>query len=133
MWIAVTLGACGFGARHMRQNKINASTNKIYMVRLGNNDEATVIDGANHNWYSIALDSYTPMWASLNPSTNRLFVVGYTTGDTCDATENHPLERKTPAGAAACELEYQLHCLLLRIRPCPPRRAMLAVRRSRHR
>lgn len=73
---------------------INALTNKVYMVRLGNNDEATVIDGAVDTWYSIALDSYTPMWASLNPNTNRLFVVGYTTGDTrivdLDSASDHP-------------------------------------------
>ena len=73
---------------------INANTNRVYMVRLGNNDEATVINGATHTWYSIALDSYTPMWASLNPNTNRLFVVGYTTGDTrivdLDSDSDHP-------------------------------------------
>jgi YVTN family beta-propeller protein len=73
---------------------INARTDKIYMVRLGNNDEATVINGATNSWYSIALDSYTPMWASLNPNTNRLFVVGYTTGDTrivdLDSDSDHP-------------------------------------------
>jgi YVTN family beta-propeller protein len=76
---------------------INALTNKVYMVRLGNNDEATVINGATNTWYSIALDSYTPMWASLNPNTNRLFVVGYTTGDTrivdLDSESDHPPTR----------------------------------------
>jgi YVTN family beta-propeller protein len=60
---------------------INAQTNKVYMVRLGNNDEVTAIDGATHTWHSYGIDSYTPMWASMNPATNKLFVVGYTTGD----------------------------------------------------
>ncbi|HUQ28101.1 MAG TPA: YncE family protein [Usitatibacter sp.] len=60
---------------------INPKTNKIYMVRLGNNDEVTVINGTAHTWYSMAIDSYTPMWASLNPNTNKLFVASYTTGD----------------------------------------------------
>ena len=60
---------------------INANTNRIYMVRLGNNDEVTVINGANNTWYSVGIDSYTPMWASLNPNTNKLFVAAYTTGD----------------------------------------------------
>jgi YVTN family beta-propeller protein len=60
---------------------INANTNKVYMVRLGNNDEVTVIDGATHQWLSLAIDSYTPMWASLNPNTNKLFVAGFSTGD----------------------------------------------------
>src|ERR1051326_947019 len=48
---------------------INAATNKVYMVRLGNNDEVTVIDGATNQWMSLGIDSYTPMWASVNPST----------------------------------------------------------------
>ncbi len=60
---------------------INAATNKVYMVRLGNNDEVTMIDGATHTWTSLAIDSYTPMWASVNPNTNKLFVAAYTTGD----------------------------------------------------
>ena len=60
---------------------VNASTNRIYMVRLGNNDEITMINGANNTWTSLAIDSYTPMWASVNPGTNKLFVAGYTTGD----------------------------------------------------
>jgi YVTN family beta-propeller protein len=60
---------------------INATTNRIYMVRLGNNDEVTMINGANNTWTSLAIDSYTPMWASVNPNTNKLFVAGYTTGD----------------------------------------------------
>ena len=60
---------------------VNAATNRVYMVRLGNNDEVTVIDGAADTWHSYGIDSYTPMWASVNPATNKLFVVGYTTGD----------------------------------------------------
>ena len=60
---------------------INPATNRIYMVRLGNNDEVTAIDGATNTWHSLAIDSYTPMWASLNPNTNKLFVAAYTTGD----------------------------------------------------
>lgn len=60
---------------------INAATNRVYMVRLGNNDEVTAIDGATDTWHSYGIDSYTPMWASVNPVTNKLFVVGYTTGD----------------------------------------------------
>jgi YVTN family beta-propeller protein len=73
---------------------INPGTNKIYMVRLGNNDEVTAIDGATNTWYSMAIDSYTPMWASLNPATNKLFVASYTTGDVriidLDSNSDHP-------------------------------------------
>jgi len=60
---------------------VNPNTNKVIMVRLGNNDEVTVIDGLAHTWVSLGIDTYTPMWASVNPNTNRLFVAGYSTGD----------------------------------------------------
>ena len=73
---------------------INAATNKVYMVRLGNNDEVTVIDGATNQWLSLGIDSYTPMWASVNPATNKLFVAGFTTGDVrivdLDGASDHP-------------------------------------------
>jgi YVTN family beta-propeller protein len=60
---------------------VNPVTNKVIMVRLGNNDEVTVIDGTSNSWVSLGIDTYTPMWASVNPNTNRLFVAGYSTGD----------------------------------------------------
>lgn len=60
---------------------VNSATNKIYMLRLGPTDEVTIIDGITHNWYSIATDSWTPVSHAVNPSTNRLFVAHYTTGD----------------------------------------------------
>ena len=60
---------------------VNTVTNKVIMVRLGNNDEVTVIDGTSNSWVSLGIDTYTPMWASVNPNTNRLFVAGYSTGD----------------------------------------------------
>ena len=60
---------------------VDAARNQVYMVRLGNNDEVTRIDGAKNTWYTMATDSYTPMWASVNPNTNRLFVAHYSSGD----------------------------------------------------
>jgi YVTN family beta-propeller protein len=74
--------------------EIDATRNQIYMVRLGNNDEVTRIDGADNTWYTMATDSYTPMWASLNPNTNRLFVAHYSSGDVrivdLDSTSDFP-------------------------------------------
>ncbi|HZZ91750.1 MAG TPA: YncE family protein [Usitatibacter sp.] len=61
--------------------EVDTARNQVYMVRLGNNDEVTRIDGATNTWYTMATDSYTPMWASLNPNTNRLFVAHYSSGD----------------------------------------------------
>ena len=76
---------------------VNAKTNKVIMVRLGNNDEVTVIDGAADTWISLGIDTYTPMWASVNPNTNRLFVAGYSTGDIrivdLDSASDHPPTR----------------------------------------
>jgi YVTN family beta-propeller protein len=60
---------------------VDTARNRIFMVRLGNNDEVTVIDGAKNTWYTMATDSYTPMWAAFNPNTNRLFVAHYSSGD----------------------------------------------------
>jgi YVTN family beta-propeller protein len=76
---------------------VNASTNRIYMVRLGNADEVTNIDGATHTWYTMAIESYTPVSLALNPGTNRLFVANYTTGDVrivdLDSTSDFPPTR----------------------------------------
>jgi YVTN family beta-propeller protein len=76
---------------------VNPITNKVIMVRLGNNDEVTVIDGASHTWVSLGIDTYTPMWASVNPNTNKLFVAGYSTGDVrivdLDSESDHPPTR----------------------------------------
>jgi YVTN family beta-propeller protein len=60
---------------------VNPQTNEIYMIRLGNADEVTRINGANHTWYTMAIDSYTPRSMALNPGTNKLFVANYSTGD----------------------------------------------------
>jgi YVTN family beta-propeller protein len=76
---------------------INTVTNKIYMLRLGPTDEVTIIDGATHDYYSIALDSWTPVSHAVNPNTNRLFVANYTTGDVrvvdLTSTSDHPPTR----------------------------------------
>jgi YVTN family beta-propeller protein len=73
---------------------VDTVRNQVYMVRLGNNDEVTRIDGATNTWYTMATDSYTPMWASLNPNTNRLFVAHYSSGDIrivdLDSTSDFP-------------------------------------------
>lgn len=61
--------------------EVDVARNQVYMVRLGNNDEVTRIDGTSNTWYTMATDSYTPMWASLDASTNRLFVAHYSSGD----------------------------------------------------
>lgn len=60
---------------------LDTTRNQVYMVRLGNNDEVTRIDGATNTWYTMATGSYTPMWASVNANTNRLFVAHYSSGD----------------------------------------------------
>ena len=60
---------------------VDTTRNQVYMVRLGNNDEVTRIDGAANTWYTMATDSYTPMWAAVNATTNRLFVAHYSSGD----------------------------------------------------
>jgi len=73
---------------------IDTARNQVYMVRLGNNDEVTRIDGASNTWYTMATDSYTPMSLSLNPNTNRLFVAHYSSGDVrivdLDSTSDFP-------------------------------------------
>jgi len=36
--------------------EVDVARNQVYMVRLGNNDEVTRIDGAKNTWYTMATD-----------------------------------------------------------------------------
>ncbi len=73
---------------------INERTNKIYVMRRGNNGEVTVVDGASNTWYSITTASYVPEWMVVNPGTNKLYVSHSTSGDVraidASSASDHP-------------------------------------------
>ncbi|HET7731533.1 MAG TPA: YncE family protein [Usitatibacter sp.] len=60
---------------------VDESINRIYVIRLGVADEVTYVNGNDHTWYTIATNSYSPVSMALNPSTRRLYVAHYATGD----------------------------------------------------
>ena len=60
---------------------VDEAVNRIYMVRLGNADEVTYFNGNDNSFYTIALDSYSPVAISLNPYTARLYVATTASGD----------------------------------------------------
>jgi YVTN family beta-propeller protein len=60
---------------------VDEATNRIYVLRSGPTDEVTILDGATHNWHSIAIDSYWPIAQALHSAARRLYVATYATGD----------------------------------------------------
>ena len=60
---------------------INERRNQVYVVRLGNNDEVTIVDGARLTWYTAATDSYVPRDLALDEAADRLYVAHYASGD----------------------------------------------------
>lgn len=60
---------------------VDEATNRIYMVRLGTADEVTYFNGNDNSFYTIALDSYSPVALALNPYNARLYVANAASGD----------------------------------------------------
>jgi YVTN family beta-propeller protein len=60
---------------------INERRNQVYVVRLGNNDEVTIVDGAKLTWYTAATDSYSPREVAVDEAADRMYVVHYASGD----------------------------------------------------
>lgn len=63
--------------------QVNPLTNTIYVVRLTGpaTDEVALINGATHEWYAIATESFQPIAMALNPVTNTMYIAHYATGD----------------------------------------------------
>jgi YVTN family beta-propeller protein len=63
--------------------QVNPLTNTIYVVRLTGpgTDEIALINGATHEWYAIATESFQPIAMALNPVTNTMYIAHYATGD----------------------------------------------------
>ena len=59
---------------------VNEATNNTYVIRLGNADEVTRIK-PDHTWYTMAIDSYSPVAQALDAGNNKLYVANYATGD----------------------------------------------------
>jgi YVTN family beta-propeller protein len=60
---------------------VNERRNMVYVVRMGNADEVTMVDGAALTWYTAATDSFSPMDLALNEAADRLYVVNHASGD----------------------------------------------------
>jgi YVTN family beta-propeller protein len=71
---------------------VNESTNKIYVLRQGNNGEVTVVNGNTLSWYAIDTGSHTPAGLALNPATNRLYVSHNLSGDVRAIDITSPLD-----------------------------------------
>lgn len=73
---------------------VNERRNQIYVVRTGNADEVTIVDGVNLTWYTAATDSYTPRDLALDEAADRLYVAHYSSGDVRSidlaSTSDHP-------------------------------------------
>ena len=73
---------------------INERTNRIYVMRRGNNGEVTVVDGDTNTWYTINTASYGPEGMVVNPATNKLYVSHSASGDVraidASSASDHP-------------------------------------------
>jgi hypothetical protein len=77
---------------------INPTTNVVYIVRLTGpgTDEVTYFNANGNDWYTIATNSFQPNAMAVNPTTNKIYVAHYATGDvrvisgTYDANDFHP-------------------------------------------
>ena len=59
---------------------VNEATNNTYVIRLGNADEVTRIK-PDLTWYTMAIDSYSPVAQALDARNSKLYVANYATGD----------------------------------------------------
>lgn len=71
----VAIGTGGAGAL-----SIDETRNRIYNTRPGKGDEANVIFGDTNHTYAMAIESYGPVHLEVNPSSNRLYVANYISG-----------------------------------------------------
>ena len=73
---------------------IDEAADRAYVLRLGNNGEVTVLDGAGTWFYAIDTGSYVPQYMALDPAVHRLFVSHSVSGDVrsidLTSTSDHP-------------------------------------------
>lgn len=73
---------------------VNERRNQVYVVRTGNADEVTLVDGTALTWYTAATDSYVPMDLAVDEALDRLYVAHYASGDVrvvdLASTSDHP-------------------------------------------